>query len=493
MNWAEAALLAGIPSDPSAAFVAIDPRNGKVLAMIGGKSYHKSQFNLAVQGERQPGSSFKPFVLATALKQGISPDSQFVSGPVQIPLGDKVWYVHNYEGSDLGRISLTAATEFSDNTVYAQLTQVVGPAAIVHTARSLGITSPLQKYFAIGLGAEAVNPLEMARAFSAFANGGHRIDGRTFGNRPRAVSLIQNEGGRIVHDNLPVRRQTLTATTAAIVTSLLQNVVKGGTGKQALLSDGRPVAGKTGTTENYGDAWFIGYTPQLVAAVWVGYPNRLQPMLTEYHGDAVAGGTFPALIWKTFMERALPYLHDEPQDFPAVSLPYAVPKLVVLRDGRLELDNGNCRSTREILYFEGQQPARTANCKVNEVDVPRIVGETVAEARARLAAQPLTPAYVYEPAKPRQRLGIVLRQYPARGTLSSYDKVTLVLPKALHGAVPKVVGLRFARAKARLERFHLKWKVDGHPPGSAIVTWQSPSGHTAATSGMVVRLAVKGR
>src|SRR5205823_12394627 len=100
------------PNGPAAALVAIDPRDGSVLAMIGGNSYHKSQFNLAVQGERQPGSSFKPFVLATALKDGISPDSQFVSGPVQIPLGDKVWYVHNYEGSDLGRISLTAATEF---------------------------------------------------------------------------------------------------------------------------------------------------------------------------------------------------------------------------------------------------------------------------------------------------------------------------------------------------------------------------------------------
>ena len=479
------------PTGPSAALVAIDPRNGKVLAMIGGKSYHKSQFNLAVQGERQPGSSFKPFVLATALKQGISPDSQFVSGPVQIPLGDKVWYVHNYEGSDLGRISLTAATEFSDNTVYAQLTQVVGPAAIVHTARSLGITSPLQKYFAIGLGAEAVNPLEMARAFSAFANGGHRIDGRTFGNRPRAVSLIQNEGGRIVDDNLPVRRQTLTATTAAIVTSLLQNVVKGGTGTHAQLSDGRPVAGKTGTTENYGDAWFVGYTPQLVAAVWVGYPNTLRPMLTEYHGQPVAGGTFPAQIWKSFMEQALPYLHDGPASFQSPLLPYSVPRLVVYRNGTTELDNGNCHAPRMLLYFSGRAPARTANCKVNEVDVPHVVGDTVAQANARLASMPLRPAYIYEPAKPRQRLGIVVRQIPSKGTLSSYQKVTLVLPKAQHGTVPKVVGLRLARAEARLDRYHLKWEVGGHPSPRAKVIWQSPLGQTAAKPGLVVRLAVK--
>ena len=478
------------PKGPSAALVAIDPRDGSVLAMIGGNSYQKSQFNLAVQGERQPGSSFKPFVLATALDDGVSPDTEFESGPVEIPIGGRIWSVHNYENEDLGRISLATATEVSDNTVFAQLTQLVGPAAVVRTARRLGITSPLKSYFAIGLGAEAVNPLEMARAFSAFANGGHRIDGAVFGNRSRAITTVRNESGRLVDWNRPRRRPVLTENTAALVTALLQGVVRSGTGKRAQLSDGRPVAGKTGTTENYGDAWFVGYTPQLVAAVWVGYPNRLQPMLTEYHGDSVAGGTFPALIWKSFMERALPYLHDEPEDFPAVSFPSAAPAFVVLRDGRLELDNGNCRGAREILYFEGPRPARRADCKVNEVDVPRVIGETLAEARSRLGAQPLTPAYVYEPAKPRQRLGIVLRQYPARGTLSSYDKVTLVLPKALHGAVPKVVGLTLARATVRLQRLQLKWEVAGHPRPGAKVVKQTPGARTAAAPGLVVRLVV---
>jgi penicillin-binding protein 1A len=479
------------PSGPSAALVAVDPRTGAVRAMIGGNSYRKSQFNLAVQGERQPGSSFKPFVLATALKDGISPDSEFESGPVEIPLGDKVWSVHNYENSDLGRISLATATEVSDNTVYAQLTQLVGPPGIVRTARQLGITSPLKSYFAIGLGAEAVNPLEMARAFSAFANGGRRIDGAAFGDRPRAISVVRSEAGGIVDNNLPVGRHVLTANTAALVTSLLQGVVRAGTGKRAQLADGRPVAGKTGTTENYGDAWFVGYTPQLVAAVWVGYPNGLRPMLTEYNGEAVAGGTFPALIWKAFMERALPYLHEPPQDFPSISLPYSVPRNVVYRDGQLELDNGNCRNPRLLLYFTGERPARTANCKVNEVEVPRLIGQSLAQARARLAAQPLTPAYVYQPAKPLQKLGIVLRQYPARGTLSSYDKVTLVLPKALHGVVPKVVGLRLGRAEAQLERYNLKWNVDGSPPPGARVIAQSPHWHRAAKRGLVVTLVVK--
>jgi penicillin-binding protein 1A len=480
------------PNGPSAALVAVDPRDGSVLAMIGGNNYRRSQFNLAVQGERQPGSSFKPFVLATALKDGISPDSEFESGPVQIPLGDKVWYVHNYENSDLGRISLATATQESDNTVYAQLTQLVGPGAIVRTAKQLGISSPLKNYFAIGLGAEAVNPLEMARAFSAFDNGGLRIDGAAFGNHPRAISVVRNEAGRIVDNNLPVGRHVLTANTAALVTSLLQGVVRAGTGRNAQLSDGRPAAGKTGTTENYGDAWFVGYTPQLVAAVWVGYPTRLKPMLTEYHGDAVAGGTYPALIWKSFMERSLAYLHDPPADFPGISLPYSVPRNVVYRNGQLELDNGNCSNTKQLLYFTGETPPRTANCKVNEVEVPTVVGRSISQANARLAAQPLTPRYVYEPAKPLQKLGVVVGQFPKKGTLSSYDKVTLVVPKALHGTVPKLVGLPLGRAKARLERYHLKWKVDGEPPAAAKVIAQTPRWGLAGKRGLVVTLVVKG-
>jgi penicillin-binding protein 1A len=347
--------------------VAVDPRTGKVLAMIGGNSYLKSQFNLAVQGERQPGSSFKPFVLATALKQGISPSSQFESGPVAIPLGDKTWYVHNYENSDLGRISLTTATEFSDNTVYAQLTQLVGPSAVAQTARSLGITSPLKSYFAIGLGAEAVNPLEMARAFSAFANGGKRVDGAAFGNHPRAISVVRNQNEKVVDENRPVPRPVLTANTAALVTSLLENVVRGGTGKQAQLPDGRPVAGKTGTTENYGDAWFVGYTPQLAVAVWVGYPTTLRPMLTEFHGDAVAGGTFPALIWKASWRRASPR-GTTPQSFPYRTRRAARPAGSCCA-ARSSSTTG-CANTIPSVLLRAQ-PAKKANCKPNESGAER--------------------------------------------------------------------------------------------------------------------------
>ena len=264
---------------PSAALVAIEPDTGRVVAMVGGNNYRRSQFNLAVQGERQPGSSFKPFVLATALEQGISPASTFVSQPTTLYAGGTFWVVHNYEDDYLGPIDLTDATIHSDNSVFAQLTRIVGPANVARTAHQLGIKSRLPSYFAIGLGAEAVNPLEMARAFAAFANDGRRVDGSIFGNEPRAI-LSVGEGTSRPRVNLPDLHQAVRPDVAQQVNSILQGVIRSGTGTHAALADGRPAAGKTGTTENYGDAWFVGYTPQLVAAVWVGYPSKLKPMLT---------------------------------------------------------------------------------------------------------------------------------------------------------------------------------------------------------------------
>jgi len=472
---------------PTAALVAIDPRTGAVLAMVGGENYHKSQFNLAVQGRRQPGSSFKPFVLATALKQGIAPSTTFVSRPVEIPLGDRVWVVHNYEDDYLGPISLDSATTHSDNSVYAQLTRIVQPRNVAATARSLGIQSPLPSYFAIGLGAEAVNPLEMARGFSAFANGGYRIDGEELGNRPRVIDSIQDpDRGRVSNAALPHR--VLDTNQAAIVNLLLQHVVQEGTGHRAALPD-RAVAGKTGTTENYGDAWFVGYTPQLVAAVWVGYPDKLVPMLTEYHGQPVAGGTYPALIWKSFMESAVRELSLPPESFDPPQVISGSARRAVIRDGRLELDNGYCRGTFELVFLPSGGPSRTAGCLRNEVEVPLVVGRTLSAAKARLAGQPLTPAYVYKPARPGQRLGIVLGQFPRTGVLSSYDKVTLVLAKSLHGVVPKVVGLPLARARAKLRRLKVEVVVRGDATGR--VVGQRPAAGVAAAPGMRVTLSVR--
>jgi penicillin-binding protein 1A len=480
------------PGGPTAALVAIDPRDGRVLAMFGGNNFHKSQFNLAVQGERQAGSSFKPFVLATALKEGVAPSTTFVSKQVTINAGGRLWEVHNYEDEYLGAITVEQATAYSDNAVFAQLTKLVGPQNIANTAKALGIKSRLQPYFSIGLGAQGVNPLEMARAFSAFANGGKRVDGRRFGNEPRVILRVANEKGRTIDDNAPRPVQALPETDAAIVTSLLQNVIRYGTGKAAALSGGRPAAGKTGTTENYGDAWFVGYTPQLVTAVWVGYPNGVRPMSYEFHGKPVAGGTFPALIWKSFMQRALPYLHDEPESFPSASIPYASPKNVTYRDGRLQLDNGYCRDTESIEYFGDSGPKHTANCLPNEVDVPNVVGESVGRAKSVLAGQPLAATVVYRPAEPRQRVGVVVKQFPARGHLSSGDRVTLVLSRALQGVVPNVVGMTLDRARERLKPLELDVNVSpSDARGSARIVAQSPRAGRASAPGMGLTLAVK--
>jgi penicillin-binding protein 1A len=479
-----------LPADlgPAAALVAVDPRDGRVLAMVGGENYRKSQFNLAVQGHRQAGSAFKPFVLATALSQGISPSTTFESKPVTISLGDRLWYVHNYEGQDLGRIDLGTATAFSDNTVYAQLTNVVRPRNVARMAHALGVTSPLKGYFAIGLGGEPVNPLEMARAFSSIANGGSRVDGSLIGNHPRAVLTVNGE------DNLVVPHRVLGERNAAIIDYLLQRVVNEGTGKNARLADGRPVAGKTGTTENYGDAWFVGYTPQLAVAVWTGYPNRLVPMLTDYHGRPVAGGTYPALIWKSFMDRALPYLHDDPEAFPTPEFPYSSPKRLVLRDGRWQLDNGYCRNTIPVSYFSDSKLPKTAGCKPNEVEVPKVVGLSYAAAKARLALQPLEAQPIYKPAAPGQRLGIVLGQIPSLGArLSSFDTVRLVLAKPLHGVVPNLLGLRVATARRRLTPLRARVVVRKGARGEGLaghIVAQAPRPGVAAAPGMRVTLVV---
>jgi penicillin-binding protein 1A len=486
---AREAIAKWLPEDdgPSAALVAIDPRDGRVLAMYGGRNFAESQFNLAVQGERQPGSAFKPFALAAALDQGISPTTSFVSAPVTISLGDRLWHVENYEGSNLGTIDLETATTYSDNTVYAQLTELVRPQAVAAMARRLGIQSPIKGYFSVTLGGEAVNPLEMARAYAAFANGGRRVDGALMGNVPRAVLSIGEK------KNIPYTRDALGANEAAIVNRLLQGVVESGTGKRAQLSDGRPVAGKTGTTENYGDAWFAGYTPQLAVAVWVGYPDKLRPMLDEYHGGPVAGGTFPAQIFKSFMEKALPKLEAAPEAFPSPSYPYASPRNIVFRDGRWRADNGYCRGTRSVLYFAGEGPETTADCKPNEVEVPRVLGLSYEKAVDRLALQPLEAEPVFKPAVPRQRVGYVLGQLPKVGArLSAHDTVQLVVAKPVYGVVPRVIGLQLATARERLQRRQLDPVVrrrNAQGRAGRVVS-QRPNPGVAAAPGMPVTLFV---
>jgi penicillin-binding protein 1A len=350
------------PTGPQAALVAIDPHTGAVLAMVGGRNFHHSQFNLAVQGERQPGSSFKPFVLATALKQGIAPESTFKSGTISIFIGNKFWHVHNFEDEDLGVINLNRAIQASDNTVFAQLTRDVGPVNVVHTAHEMGITRPLHGVFSIGLGTQAVSPLDMARAYATFANGGYRVDGSAYGDTPRVISRITDATGKVVTVNKPVRREELDPSLDDILTQMLEGVLQpGGTGTAAAIP-GRIVAGKTGTTENYGDAWFVGYTPQLVTAVWVGYPQALIPMLHDYHGGPVEGGTYPALIWKTFMQSALDAEHAPVESFPSAPYMPLAYRSVTYAKGPLELAKGPCPDTTTMVYFADKAPARVDSC-----------------------------------------------------------------------------------------------------------------------------------
>ncbi len=476
------------PYGPTAALVVLDAQKGSVLAMIGGANYHRSQFNLATQGERQPGSSFKPFVLATALKEGISPSSILTSSKhVTINADGRLWQVNNFEGEALGPIDLSKAIAYSDNSVFSQLTALVGPRAVASTAKDLGIPN-LKGYFAIGLGAEPATPLDMARAYTAFADGGNRIDGSIFGNTPRAIDCLANTKNVCVEQNLPVNKPVLSSTQAETIDQLLQGVVQYGTGKAAAIP-GWQVAGKTGTTENYGDAWFVGYTPQLVVAVWVGYPNQLVPMLSEFHGHPVAGGTFPALIWKSFMTKAIALKHLTPQGFTYPPSQYAAPVTVVNRGGLLMRDNGVCKNSYQMEFYGGTGPSHVATCKPNEVEIPDVVGYLLVNAKSRLDGQPLTPAVVYRPAKPGERLGVVVGQFPRQGTASAYDKITIILPKSLHGAIPKLVGLKLARAEAKLTRLKLHVKIKGGNTGKVVAQSLRPG--TAAAPGLTLTLTVK--
>jgi len=475
------------PDGPAAALVAIDPSTGAVKAMFGGRNFRESQFNLATQAERQPGSAFKPIVLATAMREGISPLTEIESKPVSIDAGDRVWTVTNYDDTYLGRVSLARALVSSDNSVYAQLTDLVGPKAIVETAHALGIRSPLDAYFSIGLGSVAVNPLEMTRAFATIANGGRRVDGSLFGDRPRVVERVERIRTGRLEENVAQPTQVLDEGEAELLTDILQDVVRAGTGQRAAVS-GVTVAGKTGTTDNYGDAWFVGYTPELAVAVWVGYPDKLRPMTTEFGGRPVTGGTLPALIWKEFVQGV--DVEDESAAFALPPYLGAVPTWVVKRGGGWRLDNGYCRGSRLLVYFSGRAPEKAADCKPNEVHVPLVVGMTAESAVAHLASQPLGAKLVYKPAKAGRRPGVVVDQFPKSGGLSANDQVTLVVSKAVDGLVPNFVGSSLEDANRELKRLDLRANVVTGPGPTGVIVRQSPRPGVAAGPGLTVRLVV---
>ena len=300
---------------PDAALVAIDNRTGGVAAMVGGQQdYNEKPFNLATQGQRQPGSAFKPFVLAQALKEGARPDSLWESRKKEFTVprsrGKEVFVVNNYEDAYAGTTTLEKATAQSDNSVYAELGIKLGPRKISRLARRMGIRTRVSSNLAMVLGGlkEGVTPLDMAHAYQTLARRGLRVWGTLGAPRRGPVGLlsVQDKGGEEISRNRQREVRVLPAKVAETETQMLEGVIKSGTGTSAQI-DGF-VAGKTGTTEDYGDAWFVGYNEFYTVAVWVGYSAKLQPMKTEYGGRPVAGGTFPADIWQTFMEKTMAVL-----------------------------------------------------------------------------------------------------------------------------------------------------------------------------------------
>jgi hypothetical protein len=203
----------------------------------------------------------------------------------------------------------------------------------------------------------------------------------------------------------------------------------------------------------------------------------------------VAGGTFPALIWKAFMTKALEVKKKPPESFPSPPSLYAAPVTVVNRGGVLARDDGVCRNTYQMEFFGGSGPARVATCKPNEVEIPDVVGQSIAAAKTRIEGQPLTPSIVYKPARTGDRVGYVVGQFPRRGTASAYDKITLILTKSRHGLIPRLVGLPLARARIRLAHLHLKVHVVGGIRGKVVA--QSLQPNTAAAPGIPLTLRVK--
>ncbi len=338
-DLAEKAIKEALPSasDPYASIVSIEPSTGYVKAMVGGRDYLAEKFNIAIQGRRQPGSSFKPFVLVSALESGMQPSSSF-RGPSTICLA--AWRpkceVANFDNAGFGTIDLRRATVNSVNTVYAQVVLKVGAAEVVDTARRMGIPGPrwmpprsactvteedacrtkIDPFPALALGSEEVTPLEMASAFGTLA-------ARGVYHAPRVVSKITEADGTVIEEGPARPVDAVDQQIADNANDIMQGVVTGGTGTRANI--GRPVAGKTGTAQDFQNAWFVGYTPELSTSVWVGFKQANKPLLNVQGLNRVTGGTIPAQIWAAYMKPALgnapPTPFPDPEPLQALALP----------------------------------------------------------------------------------------------------------------------------------------------------------------------------
>ena len=289
-RWIQTLNYQGVYADQMA-IVSVDPRTHFIKAMVGGINYKKSQFNRAMQAQRQPGSSFKPFVYYAAFASGkYSPDSTVYDSPVSYPDGYEMYSPRNYDGSFAGAITIRKALEISRNVPAVKLGQEVGLNKVVEICRSIGIKSPIDPVISLPLGAVDLTPLEMAGAYATFASNGWYSD-------PTLIVQVTDSSGNMLLDNTPKPRLVLDSWASAALNDTLQGVVSRGTATAAQI--GRPVAGKTGTTSSEQDIWFVGYVPQLATAVWVGNDDH-RPL-----GYGATGGHFVAPIWRDYMQQAM--------------------------------------------------------------------------------------------------------------------------------------------------------------------------------------------
>ncbi|MGB0872150.1 MAG: transglycosylase domain-containing protein [Solirubrobacterales bacterium] len=366
---------------PSSAVVATDPKTGYVKAMASSGGYGQSQFNLAAQGSRQPGSAFKTMVLMTALRQGISPTSTtYSSHPIDLkdtpygPIKVKT-YSNNYNGT----INLVRATLSSDNSVYIQLDLDVGPKNVKQTARDMGIRSKLNGYPAEGLGGleRGVSPLEMSRAYATIAAGGVRP-------RQEVINRVVFPGDKEDVVIKPAHKRVFTDGEAYEATKILQQNVVGGTGTGSRAYFTCPAAGKTGTTDSFRDAWFVGYTPRLSTAVWVGYPDAQRPMTNVPGVGSVNGGSLPTTIWGKFMGKAI---GNKCKEFPEPTTPFEGKAFQGKYASQGKRDGSKYKADDEE-YTEGKKKKKKPSTKEKKKESK----ETPAEPEPAPAPDPVPPA-----------------------------------------------------------------------------------------------------
>ncbi|MDQ3972926.1 MAG: transglycosylase domain-containing protein, partial [Actinomycetota bacterium] len=361
------------PADPRAALAAVDPTTGSIRALVGGRDYYDpndphARFNLATDGRRQPGSTFKQLVLAVALARGHQLDERYPGGASVVLAGrpghPQPWQVDNYQLRDFGALTLRDATALSVNVVYARLIEAVGPEAVAQLATAI-VGRDIPPVRSLALGTVEVSPLEMAAVQATFAAGGVY-------RPPTAVLRIIDADGRVLYQRPePTGERVMDEAAAYLATAALAGVVDRGTGQRAHLR--RPMAGKTGTSEDSADAWFVGYTPDLAAAVWIGFPQARVPMAPPATRIRVEGGNWPAELFARFGLRAL-------ADVPARAFP--VPA-VALRTVRVDVTR-NClpnphtppQLVAERAYLAGTEPTRLCAepTAPPTTDVPGAVG-----------------------------------------------------------------------------------------------------------------------